>query len=43
LQPESDLDFFAKDDGGPIKFEVASDGTVTGLLAFGRDHWTKVK
>ena len=42
LQPESDLAFFVKDDGGPIKFEAAPDGTITGLLAFGRDHWTKV-
>ena len=41
LQPESDLAFFVKDDGGPINFEAAPDGTITGLLAFGRDHWTK--
>lgn len=42
LQPESDLAFFVKNDGGPITFEAAPDGTITGLLAFGRDHWTKV-
>ncbi|MVM33793.1 serine hydrolase [Spirosoma sp. HMF4905] len=41
LQPESDLDFFAKDDGGPVKFEAAQDGTITGLVAWGREHWTK--
>lgn len=43
LQPESELEFFAQDDGGSVKFEAAADGTITGLLAFGREHWTKLK
>lgn len=42
LQPESALDFFATDDGEPVKFETAADGTIIGLLAFGREHWTKM-
>lgn len=42
LLPESDVTFFAKDDGGPVTFDVAADGTITGLLAFGREHWTRV-
>ena len=43
LLPESDLKFFVKDDGGPFSFEKTADGTITGLLAFGQDHWTRVK
>ncbi|GAB4052927.1 serine hydrolase domain-containing protein [Spirosoma litoris] len=42
LQPESDLNFFAKDDGGSVNFEIAADGAITGLVAWGREHWTKV-
>lgn len=43
LLPESDLSFFVKDDGGPFAFEAAADGTITGLMAFGRDRWTRIK
>ncbi|CCH52442.1 Penicillin-binding protein 4 Short=PBP-4 [Fibrisoma limi BUZ 3] len=42
LLPESNLAYFAEDDGGSVRFETATDGTITGLLAFGRERWTKV-
>jgi len=43
LFPESDLTFFVKDDGRPFSFETAADGSITGLLAFGQDRWTRIK
>jgi len=41
LLPESDTTFFMKEDGGSFAFEANADGTISGLLAFGRDRWTK--
>ena len=43
LLPESGMSFFVKDDGAPFTFEATADGTVTALLAFGHDRWTRVK
>jgi hypothetical protein len=42
LYPESDLDFFVKENGYLVKFESSTDETITGLLLLG-EKWTKVK
>lgn len=43
LLPESERSFFLEDDGAPFTFELAADGTIASLLAFGEDRWTKLK
>lgn len=42
LLPEAERAFFLEDDGAPFTFEVAADGTVKSLLAFGEDKWTRI-
>jgi CubicO group peptidase (beta-lactamase class C family) len=42
LYPESDLDFFIKENGVLIKFESSTDGIITGLLTLGL-QWTRIE
>jgi CubicO group peptidase (beta-lactamase class C family) len=42
LYPESDLDFFVKENGFFVRFESSTDGTITGLRLLGF-NWTKIK
>jgi hypothetical protein len=42
LYPESNLDFFIKENGYSIKFESTPDGTITGLILL-QEKWTKIK
>ena len=39
----SELEFYNKERAFPLKFTKNSTGTVTHVLAFNRDLWTKVK
>ncbi len=41
--PETEVDFFSKKRPFPLKFTKGVGGTVTHVLAFNRDLWTKVK
>ena len=43
LSPESPTSFFSKDRRFDIVFTRDSNGNATSALAFGRDHWDKVK
>jgi len=43
FKPTSELQFYNKDGSFPLKFTKNSTGTVTHVLAFNRDLWTKVK
>ena len=43
FQPLSALEFFNKARAFPLKFSRDSTGTVTHVLAFNRDLWTRVK
>lgn len=42
LYPESDLNFFIKENGFLIKFELSTDGTVIGLILLDL-KWTKIE
>jgi hypothetical protein len=41
--PESELDFFCKDQSFPLKFIKDKNGSIIQMLAFNRDLWEKVK
>ncbi|MBC3788564.1 serine hydrolase domain-containing protein [Spirosoma utsteinense] len=42
LLPEAERAFFLEDEGAPFTFDVAADGTINSLLAFGSDRWTRI-
>jgi hypothetical protein len=43
FSPRTGLEFLNVDQNFPLKFTKASDGTITQVLAFGRDLWVKTK
>ena len=43
FKPYTEIEFLNDDKNFPLKFTRTGDGTVTHVLAFNRDLWTKVK
>jgi CubicO group peptidase (beta-lactamase class C family) len=41
VYPESELRFFTREEGLPVTFKAASDGTISSLVAFGRLHMSR--
>ena len=43
FSPVSELEFYSKERAFPLRFTRDKNGTVTSVLAFNRDLWTKVR
>jgi len=43
LVPSSATEFFSKENGMPLVFTLDQNGVATEVLAYEKDHWTKIK